>query len=131
MGWQRHLASHVPDSRLTMKFLRDVCRFPHAVSLSFGGNRNAWLWSSSPEPIFRARCRPAVVACHTEDDRVASGHPYLVLNYDYWKTRFAADPEILGKELTSTITRLTVVGVAQQGFDGVELGHSQKSSFQS
>jgi len=66
-----------------------------------------------------------------EDDRVPSGHPYLVLNYDYWKTRFAADPEILGKELTVNNYKMTVVGVAQQGFDGVSLATRQKSSFPS
>jgi predicted permease len=61
-----------------------------------------------------------------EDDRVPSGHPYLVLSYDFWKTRFASDPTIVGKTLMLNNYKMTVVGVAQADFDGVELGFSPK-----
>src|SRR3989441_8240680 len=58
------------------------------------------------------------------DDFVTSGHPYVVLNYSFWKTRFASDPQIVGKTLNLNNYKMTVVGVAQEGFDGVELGFS-------
>src|SRR3989441_1188414 len=58
------------------------------------------------------------------DDVVTSGHPYVVLNYSFWKTRFASDPQIVGKTLNLNNYKMTVVGVAQEGFDGVELGFS-------
>ncbi len=61
-----------------------------------------------------------------EDDRVPSGHPFVVLNYNYWRTRFAGDPQIVGKTLNLNNYNMTVVGVAQAGFDGVELGRSPK-----
>src|SRR5260370_10794087 len=61
-----------------------------------------------------------------EDDQVPGGHPYVVLNYNFWKTRFAGDPQIVGKTLTLNNYQMTVVGVAQAGFDGVELGFSPK-----
>ena len=49
-----------------------------------------------------------------------------MLSYNYWKTRFAGDPAIVGKTLTLNNYNMTVVGVAQAGFDGVELGYSPK-----
>lgn len=57
-----------------------------------------------------------------DDDRTPGGHPLVVLAYDYWKTRFAGDPAILGKTVTVNGHNMTIVGVAQQGFDTVELG---------
>src|SRR5437879_1615888 len=61
-----------------------------------------------------------------EDDRLPSGHPVVVLNYAFWKSRFATDPTIIGKSLIVNDHKMTVVGVAQAGFDGVELGQSPK-----
>jgi hypothetical protein len=61
-----------------------------------------------------------------EDDVVPSGHPFVVLNYSFWKTRFAGDPQVVGKTLSLNNYKMTVVGVAQEGFDGVELGFSPK-----
>src|SRR5712692_5551292 len=109
-------------------FSEMFCRFPIAVSLSFGGQSELVAVELVSGTYFSTLgVGPSRGRVFTpEDDRVPSGHPYLVLNYDYWKTRFAADPEILGKELTINNYRMTVVGVAQQGFDGVELGHSPK-----
>jgi putative ABC transport system permease protein len=61
-----------------------------------------------------------------EDDRTPSGHPIVVLSYDYWKTRFAGDLSILGKTINVSTHNMTVVGVSQPGFDGVELGSTPK-----
>ena len=61
-----------------------------------------------------------------DDDKVPSGHPYVVLSYAFWRTRFAGDPNIVGKSLLLNNYKMTVVGVAQAGFDGVELGFSPK-----
>src|SRR5262249_13984785 len=51
-----------------------------------------------------------------------SGHPLIVLTYDYWKTRFAGDNSVLGKTVTVNGHNMTIIGVTQPGFDGVELG---------
>ena len=59
-----------------------------------------------------------------EDDKVPLGHPLVMLTYDYWRQRFGGDPEILGKNLIVNGHNMTVVGVVQQGFDGVELGYT-------
>ena len=135
----RHYGSNWGGNAISHPMFRDFqahnevfsemfCRFPHAVSLSFGGQSERVAVELVSGTYFSALgVGPSRGRVFTpEDDRLPSGHPYLVLNYDYWKTRFAADPEILGKELTINNYKMTVVGVAQQGFDGVELGHSPK-----
>jgi predicted permease len=56
------------------------------------------------------------------DDLRAGEHPYAVLSYTWWKTRFAGDPHIVGQTIRVNNFPLTVVGVAQPGFEGVEPG---------
>src|SRR5262249_18217786 len=34
-----------------------------------------------------------------EDDRVYRGHPNVVLSYSYWISRFARDPNVVGKKI--------------------------------
>jgi predicted permease len=58
------------------------------------------------------------------DDQQQGGHPVAVLSYGYWKTRFAGDPGVIGKRMMINGYPITVVGVSQPGFDGVEPGFS-------
>jgi predicted permease len=109
-------------------FSEMFCRFPIAASLSFGGQSERVAVELVSGTYFStlgvgsARGRLFT----PEDDRVPSGHSLLVLSYDFWKTRFAGDPAIVGKTLMLNNYKMTVIGVAQQGFDGVELGQSPK-----
>jgi predicted permease len=65
---------------------------------------------------------PALGRLFTEDDnRVPGGHPLAVLNYDFWRNRFGADPAVLGRTLLVDEQPLTVIGVAAPGFRGVEV----------
>lgn len=59
-----------------------------------------------------------------EDDRVPGAHPLAVLSHAYWTRRFGGDPGILNKSLLVNNTELTVVGVAQAGFAGIQVGQS-------
>jgi len=59
-----------------------------------------------------------------DDDRVAGGHPVVVLSYAYWKNRFAGDANIVGRAITVNNTPMTIIGVAQEGFMGAFLGVS-------
>src|SRR5262249_24547704 len=34
-----------------------------------------------------------------EDDRVFRGHPVVVISYAYWMSRFARDPNVVGKKI--------------------------------
>ena len=50
--------------------------------------------------------------------------PIAVISYGYWTRRFASAPDVLGKTLYVNGVPLTIVGVATQGFEGVEAGGS-------
>jgi predicted permease len=50
--------------------------------------------------------------------------PVAIISYDYWTRRFARDPGILGHTLFVKDVPLTIVGIAGQGFKGIEPGSS-------
>jgi predicted permease len=58
----------------------------------------------------------------SEVDAAPGANPVAVLSYAYWTRRFGNNPEILNQPLTVNGTALTVVGVAQEGFSGVQIG---------
>jgi predicted permease len=58
-----------------------------------------------------------------DDDRERHGSPVAVLSYDYWRNRFGADPAVVGRTITVNNRALTIVGVSQAGFDGVDIGY--------
>jgi predicted permease len=55
-----------------------------------------------------------------DDDRVFQGHPVVVLGYDYWKTRFNRDPNVVGKKILVNNYPMTIVGVSAAGFAGLD-----------
>ena len=57
-----------------------------------------------------------------DDDRVEGGHPVTVLSNDFWRRRFGADPNIVGKEVRLNGHDFAVIGVARQGFSGTRFG---------
>jgi predicted permease len=135
----RHYGSNWGGNAISHPMFRDFqahnevfsdmfCRFANAASLTEGGQSERVAVELVSGTYFSTLgVSPALGRTFTpEDDRVPSGHPYLVLSYDFWKTRFASNPSIIGKTLMLNNYKMTVVGVAQSGFDGVELGFSPK-----
>jgi predicted permease len=57
-----------------------------------------------------------------DDDRTPHAHPVVMLSYNYWKGRFAGKQDVIGTTILVSNQKMTIVGVAQAGFDGVELG---------
>jgi predicted permease len=57
-----------------------------------------------------------------DDDRVPGAHPVVVLSHSYWTRHFGADPSVLNKVLLINNVEMTVVGVSQAGFSGVQVG---------
>src|SRR5882762_8864179 len=128
-NWGGNAVSHpmFRDFREHNEVFSDMfCRFPNSASLSFGQQSERVSVELVSGTYFSTLgVVPALGRILTpEDDVVPSGHPYVVLNYSFWKTRFASDPQIVGKTLNLNNYKMTVVGVAQEGFDGVELGFS-------
>ncbi len=104
------------------------CRFPVDTSLGYGNRTQrvaAELVSGSYFPVLGVKAALGRVFT-PEDDRVPGGHPLAVLSYGFWQTRFSGNRSIIGKTLVINGRNMTVIGVAQPGFDGVELGHTTK-----
>jgi predicted permease len=59
-----------------------------------------------------------------EDDRTYQGHPVVVLSYDYWASRFARDPGVLGMKVLVNNSPMTIVGVSAAGFAGLDPAQS-------
>ena len=53
------------------------------------------------------------------EGEVLGADPVMVLSYSFWKTRFAGDPEIVGKKVTLDGHPITIVGVGPKNFDGI------------
>jgi predicted permease len=67
--------------------------------------------------------RPAAGRLLTEDDdRTPRAHPYAVLSYDYWKSRFGGDPKVVGRTFRMGNDLYEIVGVAPERFTGTEPG---------
>ncbi|HMF79018.1 MAG TPA: ABC transporter permease, partial [Bryobacteraceae bacterium] len=58
----------------------------------------------------------------SEDDRVPGGHPVAVLSHDYWQRRFHADRAVVGQSLRLAGKTYYIIGVAREGFFGIEPG---------
>ncbi len=101
------------------------CRFPAYASLTFDGQTERVTSELVSGTYFQVLGVGAALGrtITPDDDKVPGGHPLAMLSYSYWKTRFASDPAIVGKTVVINGNNMTVIGVAQQGFDGVELGY--------
>jgi predicted permease len=59
-----------------------------------------------------------------QDETAAGADRVAVITHAYWNSRFAGDPAIVGKPILVSNEPMTVIGVAQEGFDGVNLGRA-------
>ncbi len=67
--------------------------------------------------------RPAIGRVLTpSDDTPRGGHPVAVLSYTYWSTQLGSDPAALNQTIVVNAVPLTIVGVAQRGFDHERVG---------
>jgi predicted permease len=55
-----------------------------------------------------------------EDNRNVDGHPVVVLGYRYWRERFKADPGVVGRKILVNNHPMTVIGVSEEGFQGID-----------
>jgi hypothetical protein len=101
------------------------CRFPFSMNLGADGRTERVSGELVSGAYFPVLGVGAVIGrtFTPEDDRVPGGHPLAMLSYSYWQTRFNSDRSILGKKIIVNGQNMTVVGVAERGFDGVELSN--------
>jgi predicted permease len=101
------------------------CRFPATVTIGYGDSTAqamAELVSGTYFPVLGvgAALGRTIVP---EDDKVPDSAPVVVLSYSFWRNYFHADRTIVGRTIALNSYKMTVIGVAQAGFDGVELGN--------
>jgi predicted permease len=100
------------------------CRFPATITIS-GGDRAAQipaeLVSGSYFPILGVGAALGRTIA-PDDDAVPDSRPVVVLSYSFWRSYFDGDRSIVGRTINLNSYAMTVIGVAQPGFDGVELG---------
>lgn len=58
------------------------------------------------------------------DDQVQGREPVAVLSFGYWKSRFAGNPNAIGQKVLLNGQPFTIVGVAQEGFTGIDVGYT-------
>ena len=104
-----------------------VCaRFEWAMHLSGGGATervNGELVSGTYFPVLGVGAARGRVITPAED-RVYGGHPVAVLSFDYWTSRFNADPRIVGRKILLNGQPFSIIGVSRQGFHGVDIGYA-------
>src|SRR5580692_8751961 len=135
----RHYGSNWGGNAISHPMFRDFAahnevfsdmfaRFPFDASISFNGQaEHVQLEMVSGTYFSNLGLNPYLGRVFTpEDDRLPDAYPYVILNHAYWKSRFSADPNVVGKTLILNNQNMTIVGVLQPGFDGVELGRSPK-----
>jgi len=67
--------------------------------------------------------KPAIGRLLAAGDDPAPGQAHVVvLSYGYWQRRFASDPGVLDQPIIVNGQTMTVVGVAERGFEGTTLG---------
>jgi putative ABC transport system permease protein len=59
---------------------------------------------------------------NASDDRTPGAHPIAVLSYGYWQRKFGGDPLVLNQTITVNGHPLTIVGVSDRRFTGIQIG---------
>ena len=93
------------------------CRMQSGLTVTDGGRSElvtAELVSGTFFP--QLGVRPAVGRLFSaEEDRVAGGHPVVVLGFNYWMSRFAGDRSVVGRTIAVNGHPLEIIGVVQAG----------------
>jgi putative ABC transport system permease protein len=54
-----------------------------------------------------------------DDDRPGTARAVALVSHDFWKTRYAGDPSLVGRSIDVNGRRLEVVGILPEGFTGL------------
>ncbi len=129
-----HMGSNRGDRRASYPMYQDFqqkaqafsyvfCRYQTPLSITFGNQTERVQGELVSGNFFQALgVKPAIgrVFSPEEDDRVYKGHPVVVLSHDYWMTRFAGDPKVIGQKMVVDNYPMTIIGVSAAGFIGLD-----------
>lgn len=92
---------------------------------SYGEAVSTWIYTASGNYFDVLGIRPYLGRFfHASDEHGPNSAPYIVLSYDYWKSHFQADRNVVGQTVRLNKYNFTILGVAPQGFRGTELFYS-------
>lgn len=103
-----------------------MCRFATGASLGYGGSTEriqAELVSGNYFEVLGIQARAGRLISPDDSETPGAG-AVAVLGHDYWQTRFGGKIEIVGETVRVNNHPLTVIGVAQANFHGVDLGYN-------
>jgi predicted permease len=134
-GKGRHYGGNNGPNKLSYPMYQDIrdknqvfsgmfCSYREQMSLSFEGRTELINSEVVSGNYFRVLGIGAAAGrlFNASDDLYQGGHPLAVLSYGYWKSRFGGDRAIIGRKIVVNGYPLTIIGVSQAGFDGVEPG---------
>ena len=104
------------------------CRFPIETSLGYG-NRTERVEAELVSGSYFPELGVTALLGRTftpKDDTTPGANPIVVLSHGFWQRRFSASASVVGKTVVVNGRNMTVVGVAEPGFDGVEVGRTSK-----
>ena len=120
-----------PSPPLSYPDYRDLRELNHSFSgiLAYHSDWLTLTGGDQPQRIYAANVsgnyfdvlgiRPLLGRFFVPDEEARdSGAPFLVLGYALWRTRFGADPDVVGKTVEINQQTGTVIGVAPEGFIG-------------
>jgi predicted permease len=136
-GRGQHYGSNTGRNAISYPMYRDIrdknqvfsgmfCKYGVTLSLNFEGRTelvSGELVSGNYFPVLGVGAAVGRVF-NASDDLIQGGHPLAVLSYGFWKTRFGGNGNAIGARILVNGYPLTIVGVSQAGFDGVEVGTS-------
>jgi predicted permease len=105
-------------------FTGTFCRFGYPLHIGFSGRTERVAGELVSGTYFPVLGVSPVIGrtLLPEDDRTPGGSPSAVLSHAFWTSRFAGDPGVVGRPIVVNGHPFTIVGVAREGFDGVEVG---------
>lgn len=125
-SWGAHMLSYPMFKdlqRMASLFDGVLCWRPEVITMAEGGGAErveAEMVSASYFDVLGVR--PVLGRTFIAEDETAPGaNPVAVLARGFWQTRFAGDPNVVGRTLVMNGTPVVVVGVAVSGFRGVSL----------
>ena len=96
---------------------------PSSMGSSTGASaQRAWVYEASSNYFDMLGVQPALGRFfHASDEHGANSMPYIVLSDTFWRTRFNADPRVIGMTVDLNKHPYTIIGVAPKTFNGTEL----------
>ena len=99
-----------------------LCRAMYPLSVTYSGSSERAIAELVSGEYFHVLGVSAVLGrlFTAEEDRTPGGAPVAVLGYSYWLTRYAGDRSVIGKQILANDRQLTIVGVSEPRFEGVD-----------